>query len=86
MIVKYFLFFTPTCPKCPKIKEYFGTKDIVGDWIDAATPDGLDKAKEYHVMGVPTVIFFDKDDKEISRANDIESVKKVIENKSLSDV
>jgi len=86
MIKKYMLFFTPACPRCPKIKEYMEDKDLEKEWVDAATPGGLEKARELKVMGVPTVIFFDENNNEVSRATDIEAVKQVVENKSLSDV
>jgi len=84
MIKKYMIFFTPTCPKCPKIKEYMEDKGLEKVWADAATPDGLEKAKEFGVMNVPTVIFFDENDKEVARVSDIEEVKNIVENKQLN--
>ena len=86
MIKKYMLFFTPTCPKCPKIKEFMEDKGLEKEWADAATPEGLEKAKEFQVMNVPTVIFFDEEGKEVTRATSIEEVKRIVENKALSDV
>jgi len=83
MIKKYMLFFTPMCPKCPKIKEFMEDKNIEKEWIDAATKEGLEKARELQVGGVPTVIFFD-DEKEVTRATNIEEVKRVIENRQLA--
>ncbi len=84
MIKKYMLFFTPMCPKCPKIKEFMKDKDLEKEWVDSATKEGLEKAKEFGVSAVPTVIFFDENGNEVSRANDIEEVKKIVENKQLS--
>jgi len=86
MIKRYMLFFTPACPSCPKIKEFMKDKDIEKEWVDASSSEGLEKAKEFKVMGVPTVIFFDENRKEIARATSVEEVKRVIENKTLSDV
>jgi len=86
MIKKYILFFTPTCPKCPFVKTYLEDKGLEKEWADAATPEGLEKAKEFNVMNVPTVIFFDENGKEVTRATSLEEVKKIVENKSLSDV
>jgi predicted DsbA family dithiol-disulfide isomerase len=84
MIKKYMLFFTPMCPKCPKIKEYMNTKDLEKEWVDAATADGLEKAREFGVSGVPTIIFFNENGEEVSRATEIEEVKRIVENKTLN--
>ena len=85
-IKKYMLFFTPMCPKCPKIKDYMKDKNIEKEWVDATLKEGLDKAREFKVMNVPTVIFFDENDKEVARASNLEEVKKIIENRTLSDI
>ena len=71
------------CPKCPKIKEFMKEKKIEKEWVDAAVPEGLEKAKEFGVSAVPTIIFFDENGNEVSRATDIEEVKKIVENKQL---
>ncbi|MBR9691446.1 hypothetical protein GOV06_01545 [Candidatus Woesearchaeota archaeon] len=86
MIKKYLLFFTPMCPKCPKIKEFMEDKQLEKEWLDAATPEGLEKAREFKISNVPTVIFLDENGKEVSRATTIEEVKRVIENRTLSDI
>ncbi len=81
--MKYKLFFTPMCPKCPKIKEFLnGVQDVEGEFIDATKKEGLEQARELKVSNVPTVVFFE-DGKESSRANSIEEVKRVVENKQL---
>jgi ribonucleoside-triphosphate reductase len=85
-IKRYMLFFTPMCPKCPKVKEFMEDKKLVKEWVDASTPEGLEKARKFEVTGVPIVIFFDENDKEVGRANDVEEIKRLLENKSLSDV
>lgn len=77
------LFFTPMCPKCPKVKEYMEDKGLEKEWVNAATPEGLEKAREFQVGNVPTVIFFDEEGKEITRAYGPEEVKKVVENQQL---
>ena len=85
-IKKYILFFTPMCPKCPKIKEFMKDKELESEFVDAATKEGLQRARDMKVGSVPTVIFLDGDNKEVSRATNIEEVKRVIENRTLSDV
>lgn len=82
-ISKIKLFFTPMCPKCPFIKEYLETKRIEKELVDAATPKGLEQAKEYGVSSVPTVLFFDEKDELVSEAHTLEEVKRAIENKTL---
>ena len=86
MIKRYKLFFTPMCPKCPAIKEFMKGVKIKGEEIDATAPEGLEQAKKYEVVSVPTVIFFDEKDEIVSTAHDLEEVKRVVENKSLTDV
>lgn len=87
MISKYMLFFTPMCPKCPKVKAFMEDNTALEkEWVDATTKDGLEKARHYKVSGVPTVIFFDEHGKEVSRATSIEEIKRAVENKTLSDI
>ncbi len=84
MIKKYMVFFTPMCPKCPQIKEFMEDKGLEKEWVDCATPKGLEKARELTISNVPTVIFFDEDGKEVSRAKDIDEIKRILENKQLA--
>jgi len=74
------------CPRCPKIKAYMEEQNIEKEWVDCVTPDGLEKARELKVGNVPTVIFFDESGKEVSRATNIEEVKRIVENKTLGEV
>ena len=80
---KYMLFYTPVCPKCPKVKDYMGAQEgFEKEWVDASKPEGLVKARDNNVSSVPTVIFFE-DGKEYARATSLDEVKRVIENKTL---
>ena len=79
MIKRYMLFFTPMCPKCPKVKEFMEDKNLEKEWVDAATPDGLAKARELKVFGVPTVIFFDEHGDEAARSSTIDGIKDILE-------
>jgi len=83
-IAKLKLFFTPMCPKCPFIKEYLETKSsIEKEFVDAATKEGLQQAREYGVGSVPAILFFDETGALISQAHSLEEVKRVLENKTL---
>ena len=70
------------CPHCPSVKEFMKTVDMEGEEIDAALPEGLEEAKKFDVVSVPTVIFFEGDEVK-SVAHSIEEIKRIIENKSL---
>ena len=86
MIKKYKIFFTPMCPKCPAIKEFIKGAGIEGEFVDATTPEGLEQARRYNVISVPAVLFFNEKNEVVSKAHDLEEVKRIVENKSLADV
>ena len=87
MIKKYKLFTTPMCPKCSALKESMKESvKIEGEVVDATTPEGLEQARKYQVATVPTVLFIDDKGEVVSTAHDLEEVKRVVENKSLTDV
>ena len=65
----------------PEFTDY----DLEGEFIDAATKEGLEEAKKYNIGGVPVVLFFNEKNEIISEARSIGEVKRIIENKSLSD-
>ena len=74
------------CPKCPAIKEFMKGINIKGEFIDAASAEGLEQARKYNVASVPTVLFLDENGEVVNTAHDLEEVKRVVENKSLADV
>ena len=74
------------CPKCPAIKEFIKGIKLKGEFIDAASAEGLEQARKYNVASVPTVLFLDENNEVVNTAHDLEEVKRVVENKSLMDV
>ena len=85
---KFMLFTTPMCPVCNEIKEWLADneeKDYKVEFIDATTPEGKDKAREFSITGVPTMISLDKDGNKAGEAHDLDSVEEMLENKSLAD-
>ena len=71
-----FIYFTKkTCPNCPAVKEYVEKLDIKHSGYVVDTAEGLEKAREYNVFAVPTVIFFDADGKELYRAYSVKEIK-----------
>ena len=77
------LFFTPACPNCKKIKDFMSLIKLEKELVDASTPKGLERAKEFKIMNVPSVIFFDENNNEVSRAFSVDEVKNIVENKHL---
>jgi thioredoxin-related protein len=86
MIAGYKLFMTPMCPNCSEIHEYLETIDVKGSEVDASTEEGLEQAQGYGVMSVPTMVFLDKQGKEINRATTLAEVKRILSNRSLLDL
>ncbi len=77
---KYLLFYTPTCPNCPPVKNFMKESLIEGSEIDATTEKGMEKSEKYEIFSVPTVIIFNDKNEIIGKYNDIEDIKKVINN------
>ena len=87
MIKNYKIFFTPTCPKCPVMKTFMKDESgLVGEEIDATTEDGLEEATKHGITAVPTVVLFNIDGIERGRANSVEEAKRILDNKSLSEI
>jgi glutaredoxin len=86
MISSYIFFMTPTCPNCGEIKEHLDEFKVKGKLMDAATDEGLEAAQDYSVMSVPTMIFLDKNGKEVNRAHNLDDIRKILENRSLLDL
>ncbi|MBQ3319445.1 MAG: hypothetical protein IJM77_07385 [Spirochaetia bacterium] len=75
-----FIYFTKkTCPNCPAVKEYVEKLGIKHTGYVVDTPEGLEKAREYNVFAVPTVIFFDAAGKELYRAYNVKEIKAKLE-------
>ncbi len=77
--IKYKLFTTPTCPNCPKVKEFVKTLSIPGEIINAATTEGAVLAAKFGIMAVPTILFFNKDNEVIEKAQSVPQVRKVVD-------
>ena len=75
-----FIYFTKkTCPNCPAVKEYVEKLEIKHTGYVVDTAEGLEKAREYNVFAVPTVIFFDAAGKELYRAYSVKEIKAKLE-------
>lgn len=75
VISRYELFMRKTCPNCPPVKEYCGRLDLTGEHLDVDSADGYARASAYGIFSAPTVIFFDKNGNEITRAHTVNEMK-----------
>ena len=78
-IKSYLLFTTPFCKACKGVKEFLGRAPLDGDHIDASSDEGGEVAVKYNVQGVPTVVFLDEQNNEITRAHTLAGVKEIVE-------
>jgi glutaredoxin len=80
LIKSYKIFTTPSCYKCKILKRELEAMDLKFDAeeVDASTPEGLEIIKQLNIMSVPAVVFFDEDNKEVSRATDIDEVEQCL--------
>lgn len=76
--MKYKLFTTPMCPKCPAMKEFMAGKDVEGEVVNAHTPEGLAEARKFMVAAVPMVVFVDEAGSEVKRCSTKEEVEEVL--------
>ena len=80
MIKSYTIFTTPTCIKCKMLKREMDSMNLGFEKqeVDASTPEGIKLLQSFNVMSVPTVIFFDENKKEVSRAHDVDEVEECL--------
>jgi len=78
MAKQYLVFTLPTCSKCPGVKKFMESQNMVGKEINAASADGLEKAQEHNVMSTPTVIIFNEAGEELCRGGSIEELQKCL--------
>ena len=72
----YTYFFRTTCPNCPPMKEVLKSMDIKAQSFNVDTDEGMEEASKLNIFSAPTVVFFDKEGKEIYRTGnpgDVES-------------
>jgi len=76
--MKYILFTTTSCPKCPALKRFVEDNiSFDGEELDNTDSDFLDRAKELKIEAAPTLVIF-KGDKEIFRGNEIQEVREFL--------
>ncbi|MCF7836299.1 thioredoxin family protein [Candidatus Gracilibacteria bacterium] len=74
--MKYILFTTTTCPKCPAMKEFVAAEiEFEGEQVNNESSNFMEKAQEFGVDAAPTLIIFNDEDKEIFRGNEVQEIK-----------
>ncbi len=77
-ICSFVAFTTPYCGGCKPVRELLQKSPVRGEFIDASSEDGSERAVSLGVLSVPTVIFFDENNSEVGRANDVHAVRELI--------
>jgi thiol-disulfide isomerase/thioredoxin len=80
-VSSYIYFYRKSCPNCPPVRHYLEGLEIQGAFIDVDTEEGMEKAREFSVLSTPTVVLFDGDNKEMSRARDVRSIQRCFSRK-----
>ncbi len=79
MIQSYILFTTPFCKFCPNVKQYLSTAvKLPGKQLDATEAEGNEKAINFKVYKVPTVIFLDNSGNEAARAHSVHEIRDIL--------
>jgi len=73
--MKYILFTTTSCPKCPVVKNFVAEKiNFPGETLDNDSPNFAEKASEFKVDSAPTLIVLDDAENEIFRGNEASEI------------
>lgn len=80
MAKRYLLFTTPSCPNCPAAKEVLEKSGLEGEIVDASLPEGLEKARKFGIMEVPTAVFLDEEGKVISKVHGADAIEEELKN------
>ena len=82
MVIKIEVFKTDSCPHCPAaVSAAENAKEKFGDQIDveivnANNPDNIDRARQYQIMAVPTIVI-DGNVEFIGAPSDVELINKL---------
>jgi hypothetical protein len=83
-IASYKFFYRTTCPNCPPVKNIISGLSLNGESINADTSTGFTKAAIFSIYTAPTVVFLDKDEKEVTRATNTQDIKKILAENNLN--
>lgn len=75
----YEIFIKDTCPNCPPVKDFMKNINLQGEKIDVGTESGIKIAASKGVFSSPTVIFYDNNNKEITRAHNVDELSEIFD-------
>jgi len=78
-IKSYLLFTTPFCTTCKGVKEFLKNVSLKGSHVDASDDQGSEIAVKYNVQGVPTIVFLDENNNEVTRAFNVGTIRSILE-------
>ncbi|MBW2997575.1 hypothetical protein KY349_04510 [Candidatus Woesearchaeota archaeon] len=79
--MKYKLFTTQFCHRCPSMKEFMASQDKVeGEIVNCSDAPGFEEAKKFDVTGVPVVVFLDDEGQEVKRCMEPSEVEEFLGN------
>ena len=77
--MKYLLFTTAACPKCPAMKSFVAENlKFEGEVIDNSSLHFAEQIKKFNVESAPTILIFDDTEKEIFRGSEVEELKEFL--------
>ena len=66
----YVYFFRTTCPNCPPVRNWLENSHFSGEAVNVDEKEGFARAGSYRIFASPTVVFLDKEGREMYRASD----------------
>ncbi|MFW5714801.1 MAG: ribonucleoside triphosphate reductase [bacterium] len=75
----YLLFYRSQCPNCPSVKAYMEAVALQGRQVNVDTAEGIAEAAAHEIMAAPTVVFFDAEGNETSRAFSVAELRELFE-------
>lgn len=80
--MRYLLFTTTTCPKCPVVKNFVATEiSFPGETLDNTSPNFGEKIQKFGVQNAPTFLIFDDADQEIFRGSEVSEIQDFLANR-----
>lgn len=74
--MRYILFTTTRCPKCPEFKDFVSRHlSFSGEVLDETRSDFSEKIAQYGVTQAPSIIFLEDRDQEVFRTNELSALK-----------
>lgn len=79
--MKYILFTTTTCPKCPAMKELvLQNVKFEGEILDNTASSFGERVQQAGVQNAPTIVIYDDKDNEVFRASETEELQEWLNN------